>query len=131
MGYIVKDVDIHKEKHLLLNILKANRERPEFPYEQRFDWLYYDNPFGEARAWIIWDEAHDYPAGFTAVFPRKVLVNHKEYICWNCGDFSIEKKYRSLGIAVKLRKAAKECVDRGMVPFLYAHPNNRMVHVHL
>ncbi|MFQ5584932.1 MAG: hypothetical protein ACE5GL_10895, partial [Calditrichia bacterium] len=72
-----------------------------------------------------------YPAGFTAVYPRKMLVKQKEYICWNCGDFSIEKQYRTLGVAVKLRKEAKRYVDERKIPFLYAHPNDRMLQVHL
>jgi len=131
MAYIVKDSDIHKDKKLLLDILLENREKKSFPYDRRYDWLYLENPYGEATAWVIWDEENEIPAGFTAVYPRKMLVEGNQYLCWNCGDFSIKKKYRTLGIAVKLRRKAKEHVDRGEIPFLYAHPNNRMVHVHI
>ncbi len=131
MGYVVKEADIHKEKDILLSLLVSNRERENYPYEKRHDWLYYQNPYGAATAWIIWDENNNVPAGFTAVYPRKMLVQGKEYVCWNCGDFSIEKKYRTLGIALKLRKEAKKNVDEGRIPFLYAHPNNRMRHIHL
>ncbi len=130
MSFIVREADIYADKNILLNILKENRDK-DFPFEKRYDWLYYDNPFGTAIAWIIWDEKKAYPAGFTAVYPRKMLIKQQEILCWNCGDFSIEKKYRTLGVAVKLRKAAKNEVDSGKVPFLYAHPNNRMVHIHL
>lgn len=131
MGYVVKKADIYKDKSLLLKILKNNRDRINYPYEKRYDWIYYENPYGLATAWIIWDEKNYSPAGFTSVYPRVMLVNGKEMVCWNCGDFSIEKKYRTLGIALKLRKEAKISVDEGRVPFLYAHPNNRMVYVHL
>lgn len=131
MAYKVKKADIHKDKDLLLQLLTNNREKEGYPYEKRHNWLYYQNPYGPATAWIIWNEAAAQPAGFTAVYPRKILVNSKEYTCWNCGDFSIEKKYRTLGIAIKLRRAAKEAVDGGEIPFLYAHPNNRMRLVHL
>jgi hypothetical protein len=131
MAYIVKDADVHNDKKLLLDILLENREKKSFPYDQRYDWLYLKNPFGEATAWVIWDDENGTPAGFTAVYPRKMLVHGNEYLCWNCGDFSITKKYRTLGVAVKLRKKAKQYVDRGDIPFLYAHPNNQMVHVHI
>lgn len=131
MGYSVREADIRKDKEILLGILRSNRNRPEFHYEERHHWLYFNNPCGPATAWVIWDEKNEYPAGFTAVYPRKMLLNGKEYTCWNCGDFSIEKKYRTLGVAIQLRKEARRHVDEGRIPFLYAHPNNQMVHIHL
>lgn len=131
MAYLVREADIHQEKETLLRLLTANRERSSFPYDKRYDWLYRGNPFGEAIAWIIYNEKTNLPVGFTAVYPRKMLVRGKETEAWNCGDFSIDRKYRTLGIALKLRKAAKQWVDEGKIPFLYAHPNDRMVHIHL
>jgi GNAT superfamily N-acetyltransferase len=131
LGFIVKEADIDTEKEVLLRILEESRNTENYSYDIRYDWLYKFNPFGKATAWIIWDEEKGIPAGFTAVYPRKMLVNGREYLCWNCGDFSVDKRYRSLGVAVKLRKEAKRYVDEGTIPFLYAHPNDRMVHVHL
>ncbi|RMF54943.1 MAG: GNAT family N-acetyltransferase [Calditrichaeota bacterium] len=131
MAYLTRVADLRKEKQLLLELLTMNRERSGFPYEKRYEWLYLKNPFGEATAWIIYDDQKNIPVGTTAVFPRKMLVKGKELLAWNCGDFSINRRFRTLGIAMKLRKAAKQCVDEGKVPFLYAHPNDRMVHIHL
>ncbi len=131
MGYIVKEADLFNEREIMINILKNNRTYDHFSYEKRFDWIYINNPFGKAKAWIIWDDKKNIPVGFTGVFPRQIYIDGKEYTCWNCGDFSIEKNYRVLGIALQLRKAAKECVDNGIIPFLYAHPNERMEVVHL
>ena len=131
MGFIVQEADINTEQETLIKILQENRQRENYLYNNRYDWLYKKNPYGKATAWIIWDEEKNIPAGFTAVYPRKMLVKGREYICWNCGDFSIDKKYRTLGVALKLRKEAKKYVDEGIIPFLYAHPNERMVHVHL
>lgn len=131
MPYVVKEADLQLEKQNMLSLLTGNRERQGFDYDKRYDWLYRDNPCGKATAWIIWDESSGDPAGFTAVFPRHILVKGQELTCWNCGDFSIEKKHRALGVAVQLRKEAKRHVDEGNIPFLYAHPNNRMVHIHM
>jgi len=130
MRYVVKEADIRKDREILLRLLIENREK-KYPYQKRYDWLYYDNPYGEAIAWIICNDKTNLPVGFTAVYPRKMLVQNKEIVAWNCGDFSIDKKYRTLGIALKLRKEAKYHVDSGEIPFLYAHPNNQMVHIHL
>ena len=130
MGYVVQLADIVRDKPTLLQILVNNRET-DYPYHKRYDWIYLQNPYGKAIAWVIWDEKKGIPVGFTSAFPREMLVQGKKVMCWNCGDFSIEKPYRTLGIAVKLRKAAKLAIEAGEMPFLYAHPNNRMVHVHL
>jgi len=131
MAYIVKEADVQKEKHIMVEILQQNRQRDAFDYGARYDWIYLNNPLGKARAWIIWNEKNNEAVGFTGVFPRAVYVNGRRYVGWNCGDFSIQKKYRTLGVALKLRRAAKEAVDSGQVPFLYAHPNARMEVIHL
>jgi len=131
MGYVVKLADLERDKEIMVNILKNNRSRQDIDYTKRIDWIYLNNPFGRAKAWIIWEETKKIPVGFTGVFPRPVFVDGKEFMAWNCGDFSIEKKYRTLGVALKLRKEAKLAVDSGEVPFLYAHPNRRMEVIHL
>jgi len=131
MKYIVKQADLLADRDRMLNILKNNRTRDASHYEKRYDWIYLDNPDGQAIPWIIWDAEKGIPMGFTAVFPRRMFVKGKILTCWNCGDFSIEKNFRTLGIALQLRKEAKRAVDDGRVPFLYAHPNNRMAVVHL
>ncbi len=131
MAYTVKEADVVKDKQIMLRILQNNRSRENYDYSKRYDWIYLNNPLGKARAWIIWRDKTNEPVGFTGVFPRAVYVKGKKYIGWNCGDFSIEKKFRSLGIALKLRKAAKQAVDTNEVPFLYAHPNARMEVIHI
>ncbi len=131
MAYIVRKADLEKDRHHMVHILENNRNVPDFDYNKRIEWIYINNPFGRAKAWLVWDDKKNIPVGFTGVFPRPVYVNGKRFDVWNCGDFSIEKKYRTLGIAAKLRKAAKLDVDNGVVPFLYAHPNKRMEAIHL
>jgi hypothetical protein len=129
--YIVKKADVLRDREIILEILKKNRSRENYSYEDRYDWIYLRNPDGNAIPWIIWNQEKGIPVGFTAVFPRRVLVEGKEEVCWNCGDFSIETKYRSLGVALQLRREAKKEVEGGKVDFLYAHPNDKMAVIHL
>lgn len=131
MAYSVKEADVQQEKQIMVELLQQNRQRDDFDYAARYDWIYLNNPLGQAKAWIIWNEKNNEAVGFTGVFPRAVYINGQRYVGWNCGDFSIQKKYRTLGIALKLRKAAKDVVDSGEIPFLYAHPNERMEVIHL
>ena len=129
MAIVIYEADLIKDENLLVYTLNQNRARTTD--ERRYRWLYLDNPFGKAKAWIAVDDRNDAIAGFTAVFPRLMYLDGKEVLCWNCGDFSINKSYRSLGVAVQLRSAATRIVNEGQVPFLYAHPNDRMKIVHL
>ncbi len=129
MGIVIREADLMKERETILGTLNENRKRKkDF---NRYDWLYLNNPFGQAKAWLaVCDQTGDI-AGVTAVFPRLMDVEGKEIMCWNCGDFSINKKFRTLGAAVKLRSEATKNVNEGVIPFLYAHPNDRMKAVHL
>jgi hypothetical protein len=99
----------------------------------RFEWLYLDNPDGLAKAWFVLDDRNGEVVGATAAFPRRVRLKGRSepVVAWNCGDFSISLKHRTMGAAIKLRRAARESIDRAERLFLYAHPNNRMLQVHL
>jgi hypothetical protein len=97
---------------------------------RRFEWLYQQNPDGPAVIWTIRKSATGELAGFTVGLPRRMYVDRQIRTCWNGGDFSIYPRFRTLGIAAKLRRAAKEGVDLGRVDFLYSHPNERMELVH-
>ena len=131
MGILIREADLATELDTLRAVYDANRDTPAAP--RRFPWLYLENPDGRATAWVAMDDRSGAVAGFTAVFPRRVSVAGQAdpVVAWNCGDFSIHKRYRTMGVAVKLRRAAKDAVDAGVCPFLYAHPNDRMLAVHL
>ncbi|QTA79102.1 acyl-transferase domain-containing protein [Desulfonema limicola] len=122
------DADIEKDIDIFLNLLNQNRQHKA--EKSRFEWLYLKNPQGKARAWIVIDEKTQEPIAFTSVLPRMVIVNGKEIICWNCCDFSVNKRFRTLGVAVKLRLKAKECVENKNIRALYAHPNDKMKLIH-
>lgn len=129
MSIIIKEADLEKDQDVMIATLNKNRESQTDV--KRYEWLYKANPSGKARAWLAVDDKTGDVAGFTSVIPRTMHVFGEEMICWNCSDFSINKKYRTLGVAIKLRRAAKECIDNNIVPFLYAHPNDRMKLIHI
>lgn len=128
MPFEVRQDDSPTARDTALEIFNATREVP--CDARRFEWLYLHNPDGPAVLWTVRDTAMDAIAGFTVALPRRMIVDGRERLCWNCADFSILPKYRSLGVALKLRRAAKEGVDDAQVDFLYAHPNARMAPIH-
>jgi len=124
MPYRVSQEPVADVLSTAVEVLNATRRSPES--EARFRWLYQDNPDGEAAVWTIRDTKTGESAGLSAALPRRVSVDGETRLCWNTADFSILPKHRSLGAALKLRRAAKEEVDHGSVDFLYGHPNDRM-----
>lgn len=132
MPIVIRDADPKRDRKVMMDCLLRNRARYEDNdnFQTRFDWAYSRNPHGEGRAWLALDDSNDRVVGFTSAFPRRVFVNGEMMIGWNCADFSIDQDYRTLGVAMKLRRAAKECVDKGEFQFLFAHPNDRMRVVH-
>jgi hypothetical protein len=127
----VREVDLAVEMPQLVDVFNRgfNAEIPR----ERFEWLYRRNPDGPATAWFVVDDRNGEIAGCTAVFPRRIQVRRqaRPSLAWNCGDFCIMPRYRAGAAAIKLRQAAKEGVDAGASPFLYAHPNERMLQIHL
>ncbi len=122
------DAEIEKDIDVFTDLLNRNRKKKVS--RARFEWLYLKNPAGLARAWFVVDEKTGQEVAFTCVLPRRIRVNGEDILVWNCGDFSVDKKFRTLGVAMKLRRKAKDSVDEGHIPAFYAHPNDRMKTVH-
>lgn len=128
MGIQVVEADVKEDLNVFVDLL--NRNRDHITDKSRFEWLYLKNPHGKARVWMVINEKDNQPVAFTCVLPRLMYVGGKKLFCWNCGDFSVDKKFRTLGVALKLRRKAKEGVDSGEIDALYAHPNERMAVIH-
>ena len=131
MCIYIRKIDFDTDREIVIDLLKRNRNLPHsYPFSERYDWLYLNNPYGIATGWLALDSRKDRPVGFTVALPREMSVNGRRVIAWNCADFSIDMPYRTLGVALKLRRAARDAIDAGQYPFLYAHPNNKMLVVH-
>jgi len=128
MAFEVFEENLDEARDEALAMLDATR-RDASP-KRRYDWLYRDNPDGEAVLWAVRKVETGEMAGFTVALPRRMLVDGRPRVCWNGADFSIRQEFRTLGVAIKLRRAAKEGVDAGRVDFLYAHPNAKMQLIH-
>ena len=97
---------------------------------RRFDWLYKDNPHGEAQVWIAIDQQTGVAVGSAAAFPRRIYLGSREELVWVLGDFCINSEYRSLGPALQLQRACIAAVDSGKVAFCYDFPSAGMMAVY-
>jgi len=127
MTYQVREESLENVCHELTQLLQVTRNVPI--NATRIEWLYRDNPDGPAVIWVVRAPTQEL-IGFTVGLPRRMVVMGKQHTCWNCADFSVQARYRTLGIAAELRRAATRDVNAGRVAFLYAHPNDRMKIVH-
>jgi len=128
MTISIIESDVEADIDTFRSLLNRNREKSVD--NDRFKWLYLNNPHGKAKVWCAVDEDSGRTIAFTCALPRLMKINGSDLLCWNCGDFSVDKKFRTLGVALKLRRAAKNDVDQGVVNSLYAHPNNKMKVIH-
>ncbi|MDZ7359618.1 MAG: hypothetical protein ONB46_02670 [candidate division KSB1 bacterium] len=130
MGIIIREAELPADREILLDILLRNRDSGDHALRQaRFEWSLSCNPYGQPRAWLAIDESSGRIIGSVSAFPRRLLVDGKPALAWNGGDTSIDREFRTLGAAIKLRRVVKECVDRGEMRFLYSHPVDRMAAV--
>jgi Acetyltransferase (GNAT) domain len=93
--------------------------------ENRFRWLYAENPFGPARAWIACEKQGE-AIGMAAVFPRRMYRNDNIVSGCVLGDLCISPKYRSVGPALQLQRACLACARSGEFAVAYDFPSTTM-----
>lgn len=128
MAFEISEEPLTAARAETIRLLEATRSHAID--ETRFDWLYQQNPDGPAILWAVRKSETGELAGFTVALPRRMLVDGRQHTCWNGADFSMDPRFRTLGPAIKLRRAAKSAIDTGRVDFLYSHPNERMAVIH-
>lgn len=72
--------------------------------ERRFNWLYFECPYGRARTWVAREGAAEI-MGIAAAFPRHVYTPDGRAMVWVLGDFCIAPRHRSMGAALQLQRA--------------------------
>lgn len=123
----VREANLREEKSALVDVLTESIAG--WADDSKFDWLFLDNPFGEARCWVLVDESERI-AGVSAAFPRVLLHGGRQLRAWVLGDFCVAPRLRSLGPAMKLQREAFDAVDRGEVDLWYDFPSQSMMAVH-
>lgn len=128
MAIVVRQADITADRQILIDFLYQHLTKQSD--DRRFDWLYRNNPYGTASAWLALDKGNGAVAGVAAAFPRLIQVQGEDLVCWNLGDFVIDSNFRSLGPALLLQRACLVPVLDGRVPFCYDYPSGRMMAIY-
>jgi GNAT superfamily N-acetyltransferase len=123
----VREADLIEDGPALADL--AKRYLSSNADEKRFRWLYQENPFGLAQAWIACDSAEK-AVGMAAVFPRKMYCNGTVIAGCVLGDFCVSPEYRSLGPALQLQRACLKFAQSESFALAYDFPSTAMVGVY-
>ncbi len=98
--------------------------------DRRFRWLYRENPFGQARAWIAYERSDNEAVGMAAIFPRRMYCDGALISGCVLGDLCIATKYRSLGPVLQLQRACLEWARSGEFGLAYDFPSTTMLGIY-
>jgi hypothetical protein len=128
MTISVREADLRQDRDELMRFLSENLTKQSNP--SRFEWLYLQNPYGLARAWIATNETTRRIAGVGAAFPRSVWVDGTVRRAWVLGDFCIAPECRSLGPALILQRSCLRSLESDDSSFCYDFPSRNMMAVY-
>jgi len=123
----IREADLVEDEGALIGLAKAYLT-PNSDI-RRFRWLYKENPFGRARAWLAYDGV-DHPIGMAALFPRKMYIGGSIQPGAVLGDFCVDPKHRTLGPALQLLRAELALANGGEFAVCYDFPSSVMTTVY-
>ena len=128
MRIVVRPADLVKDREVLIETLR----RYLIPQSNasRFDWLYQNNPWGAARAWLAFDLDTEEAMGMGSAFPRRFYTPAGVTTGFVLGDFCVSDQYRSLGPALQLQRACLDIVTEETNTFCYDFPSTQMMAVY-
>ncbi len=96
---------------------------------ERFEWLYQCNPAGPLHTWLVTDGRKGSVIGCASVMPRQFVIGGGNHRGGLAVDFTIDKRHRSYGVALRLQRTISEQIwDYGMeLLFTYPNPASRGV----
>jgi GNAT superfamily N-acetyltransferase len=128
MSKNVRSADLVADRPLIADLLCRNLGRSAAG--QRFDWLYTKSPHGQARVWLAVEPETGEGMGVASAFPRKLCVDGTIRLGYVLGDFCIDQRHRSLGLALRLQRACLEQLLSTGNLLSYDFPSDRMMAVY-
>jgi GNAT superfamily N-acetyltransferase len=127
MAVSVREANLIDDKPILTSL--AGKYLAADAGEGRFRWLYQENPFGPARAWIAC-EKNNQAIGMAAIFPRRMYCNGGVVEGGVLGDLCVSPEYRSLGPALQLQRACLACAGSADFALAYDFPSSTMAGIY-
>jgi hypothetical protein len=122
----VREVDLNREREGLLRLLKSCLGADID--EHRLEWLYFANPHGHARVWLL--EDRETPIWVGAAIPRKLRMSRSQTRGCILSDFCVSSNYRSIGPALQLQRACLQAINGEWSQLAYDLPSVSMLAVY-
>jgi predicted acetyltransferase len=119
MAYSILQCDIRKCKEDIISLWRRNFQGV---LEQRYSWIYENNPAGSAICYLLKDDERNKIVGAVTLIPRKIILNGKPINASIIADLSIDKDIRSQGYGFSLIKSLDTICDGKRFSMLYAFP---------
>jgi hypothetical protein len=128
MGIIIRPADIDKDQEIIVDTLL--RYLTPTSDNRRYDWMYKNNVYGPAKAWLAVNNENGEIVGACAAFPRNLVAGERDVRAYVLGDFCISDRYRSLGPALQLQRACLAEMNSGKIALYYDFPSDAMMAVY-
>jgi hypothetical protein len=93
----------------------------------RYDWLYVDNPAGEAIVCLLRDDDSGSIVGSTALLPKNLCTRGRTLRAGIAADLMVDQRHRSLGPSIILQKGILGCLGDSGIEVVYGFPNARSI----
>ena len=93
--------------------------------DQRFSWLYRDNPAGRPCTWVVKDRATQAVLGACSVVPQVLFVQGRAVRAGLMVDFIVDPKARIAGPAIALQRGLAEQSGAAGFDMLLGYPNHK------
>lgn len=128
--YILIQVDCDKEIDYYKNVILAlwRENLPGLP-DDRFKWIYKDNPYGPAKTILAQKVDTQEYVGCATVYPRLLYVDGKELRAGIVVDFAVNKEHRVFGPAVIMQRKIIDAYLSKEFDVIYGYPNSKSIGV--
>jgi GNAT superfamily N-acetyltransferase len=86
---------------------------------RRYQWIYRENPQGQAETWLACEPVRGQIVGFTSIFAREFLVDGERQLGGIGFDAFVRPDHRRRGIALELHRASFASMNSGEVPYRF------------
>lgn len=95
---------------------------PDTDPQQRYDWLYLDNPHGRALTWLVLEEATGTVAGMTSFFLRRMVANGTPLRGALGGDGYVRPAFRRRGLGQRMHQASRDDMTAAQIAVMFGTP---------
>lgn len=126
-AYQVVPLRLEEHRDALLRLWKRNLKSAwmDLCADRRLDWLYKENPCGEARTWLAVDPESTEVIGCGSVFPSHKYIGGRVFRIGTTIDFAVEPRYRTAGAALAIQRALTSESRRAGFDCLIGKPNRK------